>query len=53
MQLEKRGGNAWADIFWDDLCPETREKLLELMGDNGNYDVCRIASINVSKEEEE
>ena len=53
MQVEERDGETWVDIFWDDLCPETQEKLLALMGDNGNYDVCQIASINVSKEMEE
>ena len=51
MQIQRRDGKDYAEIFWDDLCPETQKELLSLMGDNGNYDVIPIAFINVSKEE--
>ena len=32
-------------LYWDDLTPEAQQKLLDLMGDNGNYDVHPIATI--------
>jgi len=48
MTIEKRDGTVWADIYWDDLLPEVQAMLLELMGDNGNFDVYTFASINVS-----
>ena len=32
-------------LYWDDLTPEAQQKLLDLMGDNGNYDVYPIATI--------
>jgi hypothetical protein len=52
MVIEKREGLLWADIFWDDLSSTVQSELLELMGDNGNYDVTPLASINVSPEED-
>ena len=33
------------EIFWNDLKPEVQKELLELIGDNGNYDVMPIATI--------
>ncbi|MDR2531978.1 MAG: hypothetical protein LBC82_03960 [Oscillospiraceae bacterium] len=51
MVIEKHDNILWADIFWDDLSPITKSELLELMGDNGNYDVTPLVSINVSSEE--
>jgi len=53
MQLKERNGGIRAELFWDDLCPETQKELFGLMGENGNYDVFPIASINVSNEEKE
>ena len=53
MNIEERDDIQWADIFWDDLSAETRKELLSLMDGNGNFDVCPIASINVSRKEEE
>jgi len=50
MIIEKRDGLTFADILWGDLSESAQAKLLELMGDNGNYDVIPIASINVSQE---
>ena len=35
------------DIYWDDLTEKKRQELYELLGDNGNYDVFPITSINV------
>ena len=43
----------WADIFFDDLSTEAQTELLNFLGDNGNYDVFPIASINVSQEGED
>ena len=53
MLIEERDDTLWADIFWDDLSAETQTELLNLIGDNGNYDVFPLASINVSQEENE
>ena len=53
MIIKERDGERWAEIFWDDLSEEVQEDLLTLMGDNGNYDVFPLASINVSPEEGE
>jgi hypothetical protein len=50
MLIEKRDDTLWVDIMWDDLTAETQAKLLELMGDNGNFDIYPLASINVSQE---
>jgi hypothetical protein len=51
MQTANRDGTIWADLFWDDLSPETQKELSSLMDDNGNFDVFPIASINIGKEE--
>ena len=53
MLIEKRDGITYADILWEDLSNTAQEKLLSLMGENGNYDLIPIASINVSQEDEE
>ena len=41
------------EIYWNNLNKETQKELLELMGDNGNYDVVPIATIPVKMEQEE
>lgn len=41
------------EIYWGNLNKETQKELLELMGDNGNYDVVPIATIPVKMEQEE
>ncbi len=38
------------EIYWGNLNKETQKELLELMGDNGNYDVVPIATIPVKME---
>ena len=52
MTVEKRDGILWADLFWVDLSEKAQAELLALMGDNGNFDVFPIASINISPDEE-
>lgn len=49
MIIENRDDTVWADIFWDDLSSEAQSQLSSLIGDNGNYDVFPIASINISQ----
>ncbi len=39
-------------LYWDDLTKETQEELLQVLGDNGNYDVVPISSFMLTKEEE-
>ena len=48
MTVENRDGVLFADIFFEDLSDEAQAELLRLMGDNGNYDVFPLASINIS-----
>lgn len=38
------------EIFWDDLTPEKQKELFEAFGDNGNWDVIPITTINVEEE---
>lgn len=33
------------EIYWSDLTKEKQEEILELLGENGNYDVFPIATI--------
>lgn len=40
-------------IYWSNLNKETQKELLELMGDNGNYDAVPIATIPIKMEQEE
>ena len=44
---------ATVEIYWDDLTPEKQEELLEVLGDNGNYDVIPIAVIEYEEAETE
>jgi hypothetical protein len=48
MQLEVRDGIQCVELFWGDLSAEAQEKLLVLLGNNGNYDVFPIATININ-----
>ena len=41
------------EIYWGNLNKETQKELLELMGDNGNYDVVPIATIPIKMKQEE
>ena len=40
-------------LFWDDLSSDAKERLLELLGDNGNYDVFPLAELVIEKETDE
>ena len=53
MIIEKRDDILWADIFWHDLSVKAQAELLELMGENGNFDVFPFASINLSHQGED
>lgn len=39
------------DIYWDDLIKEKQDEILEVIGDNGNYDIVPIATICSSEED--
>lgn len=39
-------------IYWNDLTTEKQAELLELWGDNGNYDVHPLVEFDVEDEEE-
>ena len=40
-------------LFWDDLSSSAKERLLELLGDNGNYDVFPLAELVFENENDE
>lgn len=50
MVVEKRKDGTWAEIYWGDLSTEAQVRLITMMGDNGNFDVFPLTTINVTKE---
>lgn len=40
-------------LYWDDLSSDAKERLLELLGDNGNYDVFPLAELVFENETDE
>ena len=40
-------------LFWDDLSSSAKERLLELLGDNGNFDVFPLAELVIENETDE
>ena len=40
-------------LYWDDLSSEAKERLLELLGENGNYDVFPLAELVFENETDE
>lgn len=40
-------------LFWDDLSSSAKERLLELLGDNGNFDVFSLAELVIENETDE
>ena len=40
-------------LYWDDLSVEAKERLLELLGENGNYDVFPLAELVFENENDE
>ena len=53
MEIVESGRFTYANLFWDDLSAKTQNELLNLIGDNGNYDVFPIAMINVSGDDDD
>ena len=41
------------EIFWQDLTPAKQSEILQAFGENGNYDVFPIATLDVPEEDEE
>ena len=41
------------EIYWKDLTPAKQSEILEAFGENGNYDVFPIATLDVPEEEDE
>ena len=47
-----RGENKMiVEIYWQDLTKEKQAELLAVLGENGNYDVFPIATIEIEEEE--
>ena len=40
------------EIYWNDLTEEKQQELLNLLGDNQNWDVYPIAVIEIEEEED-
>lgn len=40
------------EIFWNDLTPEKQKEILDILGDNNNWDVYPITTIYISEEKE-
>ena len=40
------------EIYWQDLTPAKQSEILQAFGENGNYDVFPIATLDVSEEDE-
>ena len=40
------------EIYWDDLTESKQKEILDALGDNGNFDVFPIATIETEQEEE-
>lgn len=38
------------EIYWDDLTEEKQKEIIEEIGDNGNYDVFPIATMEFEEE---
>ncbi len=49
MKMEQR---KTIEIYWDDLTESKQKEILDTFGDNGNYDVFPIATIETEQEEE-
>lgn len=41
------------EIYWDDLTESKQREILDTFGDNWNYDVFPIATIEVEQDEEQ
>ena len=41
------------EIYWNDLTEEKQQELLNLLGDNQNWDVFPIAEIEIEEEDAE
>ena len=41
------------EIYWQDLTPAKQSEILQALGENGNYDVFPIATLDVPEEDEE
>ena len=41
------------ELYWDDLTPVAKEAILEILGENGNFDVFPFATISVPEKAEE
>lgn len=39
------------EIYWDDLTPEKQQEILDVVGDNGNWDVFPIATVDIEEDE--
>jgi hypothetical protein len=50
MYTEKEERHMTIEIYWNDLTREKQQELLNALGDNGNYDVFPIATIEVEND---
>ena len=54
MDVEMYNGNeGYLELYWDDLTQEAQDKIIEIFGDNCNYDAIPIVSLRFSNLESE
>ena len=53
MIVEYHENRKVIQLFWDDLSSSAKERLLELLGNNGNYDVFPLAELAFENENDE
>lgn len=54
MYVEMHNDNeCYLELYWDDLTKEAQDKIIEIFGENCNYDVFPIASLQFSNLESE
>ena len=40
------------EIYWNDLTPEKQKEIIETIGDNNNWDVFPIATVDIEEDQE-
>ena len=40
------------EIYWNDLTPKKQKEIIETIGDNNNWDVFPIATVDIEEDQE-
>ena len=41
------------EFYWDDLTPQKQQEILDVFGDNGNWDIFPFFTLQIDESEEE